>query len=244
MRFMIMHKHDQHTEAGLPPPPNLIAEMGAFIGGYAKAGKLVDGAGLGPTKTRTRLSFQGGQCTVNHGPYTGERELPAAAMLLKVREREEAIGWAKRYGEILGDGELELGKVTEPWDLGVMPAPPNPPLQLLMIDKADQATESGGRPAKTKAELAKLKAEMKAAGVLQRETKLQPSSKAKRLHFKKNELRVVDGPFSESKELIGGFAVLDLADMDEAISTCRRYTEILGGTLEIDVRLVDTSDDA
>jgi hypothetical protein len=38
--------------------------------------------------------------------------------------------------------------------------------------------------------------------------------------------------------------VLDLADMDEAISTCRRYTEILGGTLEIDVRLVDTSDDA
>jgi hypothetical protein len=238
MRFMIMHKHDPKTEAGIKPPPELIQQMGAFIGGHAKAGRLVDGAGLGATKTRTRLTFRGGKSTVKHGPYTGERELPSSALLLKVTNRDEGVRWAERYGAILGDGEVELGKVTEPWDLGLMPEPANPPLQLLLVDKADQATEAGGRAADKTAALAALSAEMTAAGVLQRSVHLQPSSKAKRLTFKKNELTVLDGPFSESKELIGGFAVLDLKDMDEAIEMCRRYAEILGGTLEIDVRLV------
>jgi hypothetical protein len=72
--------------------------------------------------------------------------------------------------------------------------------------------------------------------VLVRQTELQPSAKAKRLVFINNDLRVLDGPFSESKELIGGFAVLELSGMDEAIAMCRRYAAILGGTLEIDIR--------
>jgi hypothetical protein len=98
MRFMIMHKNDPHTEAGEPPPMDLVEKMGQFIGEHAQAGRFLDG--------------------------------------------------------------------------------------------------------KQKAELT----------------------------------RVIDGPFSESKELIGGFAVLELSGMDEAIDLCRRYAEILGGTLEIDVR--------
>lgn len=242
MRFMIMHKHDPKTEAGIPPPPGLIQEMGEFIGGFAKTGRLIDGAGLGATKHRTRLTFHGGEATVKHGPYTGERELPAAMSVLKVATRDEAIGWAERYGKILGDGEIELGKVTEPWDLGLMPAPPNPPLQLLLVEKADAATEGAGRSAEQKAAIASLKGEMTSAGVLQRSVKLQPSSKAKRLVFTNNKMRVFDGPFAESKELIGGFAVLELTGFDEAIEMCKRYAEILGGTLEIDLRLVDAGD--
>jgi len=243
MRFMVMHKNDANTEAGNRPPMELVQQMGAFIGDYAKSGRFIDGAGLGASKTRTRLVFRDGQATTTHGPYRGERELPAATLLLKVRTREEAIGWAERYGKILGDGEIEIGKVNEAWDIGLMPAPDNPPLQMLVIDKADAATEGGGRSAQQKAAIARLKSEMTAAGVLVRSMKLQPSAKAKRLVFKNNEMKVIDGPFSESKELIGGFAVMELADMDEAIAMCRRYAEILGGTLEIDVRLVDDSPD-
>ena len=243
MRFMVMHKNDANTEAGNRPPMELVQQMGAFIGDYAKSGRFIDGAGLGASKTRTRLVFRDGQATTTHGPYRGERELPAATLLLKVRTREEAIGWAERYGKILGDGEIEIGKVNEAWDLGLMPAPDNPPLHMLVIEKADAATEGGGRSAQQKAAIARLKSEMTAAGVLVRSMKLQPSAKAKRLVFKNNEMKVIDGPFSESKELIGGFAVMELADMDEAIAMCRRYAEILGGTLEIDVRLVDDSPD-
>lgn len=242
MRFMIMHKNDPKTEAGEKPPMELVHKMGAFIGEYLSTGRFIDGAGLNGSKTRTRLTFRDGRCTVKHGPYRGEHELPSATLLLKVRTRDEAIGWAERYGKILGDGELELGKVNEPWDIGVMPMPENPPLQLLLIDKADAATEAGGRSAKQKAEITRLKTEMEKAGVLVRSLNLQPSAKAKRLTFTNNDLRVVDGPFTESKELLGGFAVMEMSGTDEAIAMCRRYAEILGGTLEIDLRLVDSGE--
>lgn len=244
MRFMVMHKHDAYTEAGLPPSQDIITKMGAFIGEYAQTGRFVDGAGLGASKTRTRLRFRDGRATVQHGPYAGEHELPAATLLLKVRTREEAIAWAERYGKILVDGELELGKINEPWDLGMMPAPENPPLQFLLIEKAGPASEAGARSPKQKADLTRLKTEMTKAGVLVRSYQLAPSDKAKRLVFTNNNLQVVDGPFAESKELIGGFAVMELANVEEVIAMCRPYAEILGGTLEIDVRQVDPSEEA
>lgn len=239
MRFMIMHKNDAKSEAGEAPPMELVHKMGALIGEYASTGRFLDGAGLGASRTRTRLVFRGGRCTTKHGPYAGERELPTSTLLLKVKTRDEALGWAERYGKILGDGELEVGKVNEPWDIGLMPEPPNAPLQFLLIDKADAESEAGGRSSKTKAELTRLRTEMTKAGVLQRSIALRPSSNAKRLVFRSNDLRVSDGPFAESKELIGGFAVMDLADFDDVIAMSKRYAEILGGTLEVDVRVVE-----
>jgi hypothetical protein len=244
MRFMIMHKNDPQTEAGQKPPMELVHKMGAFIGEYAKSGRFIDGAGLSGSATRTRLVFRDGRCTVKHGPYRGERELPAAALQLKVKTREEAIGWAERYGKILVNGEIELGRVNEPWDIGLMPAPENAPLQFLLIEKADEVTEAGARSPKQKADLTRLKTEMTKAGVLVKSLRLKPSAKAKRLTFTNNDLLIIDGPFAESKELLGGFAVMELSDVDEAIALCRRYAEILGGTLEIDLRLVDQDDEA
>jgi len=244
MRLMMMHKNDPQTEAGEPPPMELVHKMGAFIGEHAQAGRFVDGAGLAGSKTRTRLTFKNGQCTRKQGPYRGEHELPAATLLLKVKTRDEAIGWAERYGKILGDGEIELGKVNEPWDIGVMPAPENPPLQILLIEKADKDTEGSGRSPQQKAALSRLKTEMTKAGVLVSSLRLKPSAQGKRLMFTNNDLRVIDGPFLESKELIGGFAVMDMADMDEAIAMNRKYAEILGGTLEIDLRIVDQDDES
>lgn len=238
MRFMIMHKNDPHTEAGEPPSMEIVSRMGAFIGDHVKAGRLIDGAGLGASKTRTRLRVRDGQVSVQHGPYAGESELPARMLFLEVRTREQALGWAERYGKLLGDCDLELGKVNEPWDIGVMPAPVDPPLHFLLIEKADRATEGGGRSAQQKAAITRLETEMTKAGVLQRTRSLQPSARAKRLTFRNNDLSVVDGPFSESKELIGGFAILDFDGFDDAIAMCRPYAEILGGTLEIDIRLV------
>lgn len=143
---------------------------------------LLGGEGLGASKTRTRLTFRGGECTVQHGPYAGERELPAAMLILRVGSRDEA------------------------------------------------------RSAKQQADLTGLKTEMTSAGVLISAEQLQPSAQGKRLVFDNHQLKVIDGPFSESKELIGGFAILRLPSIEVAIAECRRYAEILGGTLEIDIR--------
>jgi hypothetical protein len=239
MRLILMHKNDPQTEAGEKPPIELVHKMGAFVGEYAQAGKFLDGAGLGGSKTRTRLVFRDGRATVKHGPYRGENELPATMLVLKVRTRDEAIGWAERYGKILGDGEIELGKLNEPWDIGLAPEPENPPLQFLLIDKADAATEKDGRTPKQKGDLTRLRAEMAKAGVLTRALDLQPSATSKRLRFRNGDLGTMDGPFAESKELIGGFSVMELSGMEEAVELSRRYAAILGGTLELDLRPLD-----
>jgi hypothetical protein len=219
---------------------DIVHEMGAFVGEQVKAGRFIDGAGLGASKTRTRLVFRNGECTVKRGPYRGEHELPAATLLLQVSTREEAIGWAERYGKILGDGEIELGPVNEPWDLGMMPRPADPPLRVLLIEKADAASEAGKRSPRQKADLTRLKTEMQKAGVLAQATQLAPSSAGKRLRFQDNQLTVLDGPFSESKELIGGFSIMELPSLEEAIEVTRRYAAILGGTLEVDLRPLET----
>ena len=237
MRFITMHKNTSGTEAGERPSPELIEKMGAYIGEHAQSGRFLGGEGLGASKTRTRLVFREGRATVKHGPYAGMHELVAATMLLQVRSREEAIGWAERYGKILVDGELELGPVTEPWDLGFMPKPEDAPLRILVLEKADRTSEAGqARSPKQKADLTRLKTEMTKAGVLVSSEVLKPSSQGKRLLFKNHDLTVIDGPFLESKELIGGFAILRLPSLEVAIEESKRYAEILGGTLEIDIR--------
>jgi hypothetical protein len=235
MRFLTMHRHDQHTEAGEPPPPELIAQMGALIGEYAGRGEFLDGAGLGRSASRTRLVFRGGAATAERMAVHGHNELPRAIVKLTVKDLEQGLDWARRYGKLLGDCELELSPVNEPWDLGMMPRPENPPLHLLLIDKG----EPGTRTPKQKADLTRLKKEMADAGVLEGDIQLAHSAKAKRLVFRDHQLTILDGPFSESKELIGGFALMELASIDAAVAMATRYAEILGGTLEMDIRPVD-----
>jgi hypothetical protein len=113
---------------------------------------------------------------------------------------------------------------------------------MLLIDKADAASEAGGRSPQQKAALTRLETEMSKAGVLVRSFKLKPSSTAKRLLFRKNTPQITDGPFTESKELIGGFAILELSGMPEALELCCNYAKILGGDLEIDVRLLEPAE--
>lgn len=123
MHMMIMHKNDPKTEAGEKPPMDLITKMGAFIGEHAKAGKLIDGAGLSGSKTRTRLVFRDGRGTVKQGPYRGEHELPAATLLLKVRTREEAIGWPSATGRSSATARSSSARSTSPGTSASCPRP-------------------------------------------------------------------------------------------------------------------------
>lgn len=239
MRFLMMHKNDAHTEAGGKPDMKLVEKMGEFVGGHARAGRFLDGAGLSGSKNRTRVVARGGQITTRRGPYKGENELPNVIYALEVTTYEAAVGWAERYAKALGDGEVELGKVHEPWDIGIGVAPENAPLHYLLIDKADAASEGSGRSPQVKSAVSRLVTEMAKAGVLQRTIELAPSSKAKRLNYTNNDLHVTTGPFTESVELIGGFSVMELESLEQAIEMSKPYAEILGGTLEIDVRPIE-----
>jgi len=235
MKFMVMHKHDKNTEAGKPPPPELIAAMGALVGGMAQSGKLLDGEGLGASKTRSRLTFKNGERTLLHGPYTGSNELPAGFAKVTVQSREEAIAIATKIGEAIGgDLELEVGKLNEPWDIGIGEKPADAPLRYLILYKATSVSESGQAP-----NIDAVVKELEGKGTPISSATLAPSSRAKRLTWRGGSRKLVDGPFIESKELIGGYAVLDMASMDECVAFCSEYAQILltvADALEIDVR--------
>lgn len=238
MRYMLMHKASKQDEAGVPPSAQVVQEMGRFLGDAIKAGVFLNGDGLHPSSRRVRLTFRRGECTLQHGPYDGDHELPAAFAAVRVKNQAEAIAWAKAYAAACGgDVDLEIGALVEEWDLGAPKPEGDVPLRFLVIHKSSAATERGELPmAAGRAVLAKLLADATRSGMLLYHEVLQPSARAHRLHYTDNRLRVVDGPFAESKELIGGFAIMELRDLDDVIAWTNRYVRILGGTIEADVR--------
>ena len=78
-----------------------------------------------------------------------------------------------------------------------------------------------------------------ARGALLGTIALTPSARATRLVWKGGRRTVIDGPFTETKELIGGYAILEMASLDECIAFCAQYADILlsgANQLEIDIR--------
>jgi hypothetical protein len=229
MRIISMHKVDAKMEAGVMPSQELIQGMGKLMGDMRNAGALIDGAGLRPSATRVRLRFSGGERKVQKGPYRGENERIAAVSMLNVADMDEALSWASRYGKAVGDVELELGPVTEPWDLGLMPRPDGVPLRCLLLHKADADHEAGKPLPPTAAEaLSRVQDEMREAGVLMVSERLQPSSQGMRIKVTNKKAVMMDGPFTESKELIAGYVIVNVPVLAAAREWCLRFAEVIG----------------
>ena len=141
MRFMILVKANEDTEAGvLPsetlltemneynealvkagvmPSEKLLADMGKFNEELVNAGVMLAGEGLHPTSKGARVKFSGSKRTVVDGPFTETKELIAGFWLWKVKSKEEAIEWVKRcpnpHNE---DSAIEIRQVFEAEDFG------------------------------------------------------------------------------------------------------------------------------
>ncbi len=119
MRFMILLKADENTEAGVMPSEELLAEMGRYNEEMVKAGVLLAGEGLQPSSKGARAKFSGDSRTVVDGPFTEAKELIAGYWLIQVKSREEAIEWVKRCPNPLdGEAEIEIRQVFEAEDFG------------------------------------------------------------------------------------------------------------------------------
>jgi len=239
-----MHKVTADMEAGVKPGGDLIKGMGQLIGDMRRDGVFVDGDGLLPSATRVHLRFTAGTRTVQKGPYKGDNELVAAILMLKVPDMNEGIEWATRYAAAVGDADLELGPVTEAWDLGVMPKPADAPLRCLLLHKADADSEAGRPRGKQAADaLARLLDEMRAAGVLMASERLRPSREGVRIKVANKKTTVLDGPFTESKELIAGFIIMNVPSVAATHPWSARFAAVIGD-VELDVLpLRDAEDD-
>jgi hypothetical protein len=115
----------------------------------------------------------------------------------------------------------------------------------MVIVKATEDSEKGVLPdQKLLADMGKFNEELVKAGVMLAGEGLQPSSKGARVRFSGNKRTVIDGPFSETKELIAGFWLFEAKSLQEAIEWVKRTPNPSPGRdSEIEIRQVFEADD-
>jgi hypothetical protein len=117
MRVMVIVKASKESEAGEMPSEKLLAEMGKFNEELVKAGVMLAGDGLHPSKKGKRVRFSGGSRTVIDGPFAETKELIAGYWLWQVKSLDEAVEWLKR-APFDGGAEVEVRPVFEAEDFG------------------------------------------------------------------------------------------------------------------------------
>jgi hypothetical protein len=112
-------------------------------------------------------------------------------------------------------------------------------VRFMVIVKATKDSEAGVMPSEELlAAMARYNEELAKAGVLLAGEGLQPSSKGARVRFSGKERTVIDGPFTEAKELIAGFWMLQLGSLDEAVEWVKRCPNPHEEETEIEIRQV------
>ncbi len=110
MRYMIIVKGTPEDELQ-PPDSELIAEMGRFNQELVDAGVMLTGEGLQPSQSGAIVKFDGKKQTVVDGPFSEAKELIGGFWILSVKDRDEAIAWARKIP--FTSGEVEVRRVSE-----------------------------------------------------------------------------------------------------------------------------------
>ncbi|HEX2478597.1 MAG TPA: YciI family protein [Geminicoccaceae bacterium] len=119
VRFMMIVKATDDSEAGVMPSEELLGAMGTYNEELANAGALLAGEGLHPSAKGARVRFSGDRRTVARGPFAPAHELIAGFWLIQASSLEDAIAWAKRCPNPMpGDSEIEIRQVFEVEDFG------------------------------------------------------------------------------------------------------------------------------
>jgi hypothetical protein len=234
---MIMHKMTDEMEKGLPPDPSIIEGVNRLVGEAVQGNVFISGEGLKPTSQRLHIVYKNGKRTVTNGPFKDAKELVGGFGLFRVRSKEEAISWCDKFAAVLGDVELFLGPVVEPWDLGIMPKPEDAPLRFLSMHKFEERAHAAPPDPATMQKMGALIEEMTKAGVLDATGALDSPKNGARIRFEGGKRTVIDGPFTESKELIAGYAILELPSMAAAIDWAKRFGDIVKVN-EVEVRVM------
>ena len=116
MRFMVLVKANQDSEASVLPDEKILTEMGKFNMELEKAGVLLAAEGLQASSKGARVTFSGNKRTVIDGPFAETKELIAGFWLWEVKSLDEAIAWLKRAP--FREGEVEIRQVFEVDDFG------------------------------------------------------------------------------------------------------------------------------
>lgn len=120
MRFMVIRRADEETEAGVLPSPELLAAMTKYNEELVRAGVMLDGMGLKDSSYGSLVAFDAGRPKVIDGPFTEAKELVAGFSLWECASKQEAIEWLKKWptADAGGNVVLELRQVFADEDFG------------------------------------------------------------------------------------------------------------------------------
>jgi hypothetical protein len=230
MRYIIIHDTNAHWESGAIPDRPLIDRVEALLGEMSAAGVLLAGEGLAPSSEGVRLQFAQGRRTIIPGPFSGATELPAGFTIVRVGSLDEAIEWATREARILGSAEIDIRPVHEAWDVGMAPPPAEiGPRRYMILHKATPATEAANEVAPAlREQLSRLIDEGVRRGVHLTTESMRPSRTGRRCTNTSQGKTFYDGPFLESKELLGGYVIVTASSLDEACLWVPRYMDAIG----------------
>lgn len=120
MRFIILVKATADSEAGRFPDDSeqLFQAMAAYHEELARAGVLLDGAGLQPSSKGWRVQYEGSKRRIVDGPFAETKELVAGYTLIQTRTRDEAIEWTRRFPNPIREGVSCHIEVRQLYELG------------------------------------------------------------------------------------------------------------------------------
>jgi hypothetical protein len=115
-------------------------------------------------------------------------------------------------------------------------------MRVMVLVKANEDSEAGQLPSTEEfAEMGKFNEQLVAAGIMLAGDGLRPSSAGKRVRFDGTQRTVIDGPFAETKELVAGYWIWEIASVEEAVEWLKRAP--FGGGTEVEIRPFFTAED-
>ena len=249
MQFMIFRKADKDTEAGVMPGAELLEAMGEYNQQLVDAGVMRGGEGLQPSAKGVRMRLSSGRVTIVDGPFIETKELIAGFSIIDVASKQEAIDWVSRWPRQDGGGDVEL-EIREsgcPGGCAEVEAtaaddPQGKRFVILLRSSADLESEVPVPREKLDALDANNAAEAK-AGVLLCADGLRSSARGARVKIVAGKLSVVDGPFTEIKEMIAGYWMIRVPSLQDAIAWARRNPYPTGPEVEVEIRQVYEMED-
>jgi hypothetical protein len=252
MRFMVLVKSEASAEAGVMPTPEELADMNRFNDELVKAGVMLSGEGLKASASgaRVRCNKATGKVTVIDGPFAEAKELVAGYWTIQTKSKAEAIEWAKRIP--FQGGEVEIRPFFELEDFPADPAAshekPNDwrekeqAMRAAMSEQTSRGkkkmrfigfvkggTDSEGGTLPSEEAMGKMTAfieEAAKAGVFLGGDGLKPTVEGVKVRYDGTKRTIVDGPFTEAKEIVAGFSILAVDSKEEAIEWTKRFVQV------------------
>jgi len=209
------------------PPGEAVgtAEMREFAGGLAQQGRMRGGAPLHPAAAGARVTVRGGRAAVTDGPFAEAKEIVGGFFVINAATRAEAIEIAKRCPHVRA-GVVELRPLPD----RDVAEPAKETSFMLLLQMGIDLTDPDGAKYR---EMVAFDEVLRREGSYVESAQLPLAPPGAKIQSRGGKMLVTDGPFSESKEVSGGYYIVNAADRAAAIEIAKRCPHARWGAIEV-----------